>query len=201
MSEITTSDFEAKFEEFAQSQVHMAFDRENIMQALEIFFQNREQIMIDSVVSVFDRATKYHESNIEHREGWKSNSGWKINPKIVIPSGVRVCHIFGSWSLGIGYNGRPAPGRQFLMDLDEVLSWVAGDEGNEKFKKHDKEKDTASFIDHAYHPAGTWLERRHYDIKLFKKGTVHIRFKDLYLLDDFNAIAAKGKQWLGGKGF
>lgn len=192
MSEITTSDFEAKFEEFAQSQVHMAFDRENIMQALEIFFQNREQIMIDSVVSVFDQATKYHESNVTHPEGWKSNSGWKVNPKIVIPSGVSVCPYFGKWDLRHGSSGR-----RFLSDLDEVLAWIAGDE----FEKYKPEMDTAAFIDRDYHPAGTWLERRHYDIKLFKKGTVHIRFKDLYLLDDFNAIAAKGKQWLGGEGF
>jgi hypothetical protein len=30
---------------------------------------------------------------------------------------------------------------------------------------------------------------------------VHVRFDDLYLLDDFNAIASKGKRWIGGDGF
>lgn len=189
MSEISTSDFRQKFDEFAKQQVKMEFCKENILMALEMFFQNREQIMVDSVVSVFDRATQYHESNITHREGWKSNSGWKLNPKIVIPSGVSLCQYFGSWSLGYG-----STGRRFLEDLDEVLSWVAGEEYNPN-------DCTASKIENSKIPANQWMEQKYYDIKLFKKGTVHIRFRDLYLLDDFNAIAAKGKQWLGGAGF
>jgi hypothetical protein len=32
---------------------------------------------------------------------------------------------------------------------------------------------------------------------MFKKGTVHLKFKDQYMLNDFNQMAAKGKKWLG----
>lgn len=189
MSEITTSDFQKKFDEFVSSQVNMAFDKVNILEALEMFFQNREKIMIDSVVSVFDRATAYHESNITHREGWKSNSGWKVNQKIVVPHGVHWSSLMGWWDLRHGDRDRA-----FLDDLDEVLCWIAD-------IKHHPSQNTSNIINYKEIPPNTWHERQFYDFKLFKKGTIHIRFKDQYLLDDFNSIAARGKKWLGGEGF
>jgi hypothetical protein len=188
MSEITTSDFRKKFDQFVESQVDMVFDKPSIMDALAMFFQNREQIMIDSVVSVFDLATKYHESNITHKEGWKSNSGWKVNPKIVLPHGVYWSKSMDWWQAM--YKGDEA----FLNDLDEVLCWIADVD-------HRQHQSTSSMISYSKIPPNTWHERQFYEFKLFKKGTIHIRFKDQYLLDDFNAIAAKGKQWLGGEGF
>jgi 16S rRNA A1518/A1519 N6-dimethyltransferase RsmA/KsgA/DIM1 with predicted DNA glycosylase/AP lyase activity len=188
MSEITTTYFKKKFDEFVGTQVNMAFDKQNILEALAMFFQNREQIMIDSLVTVFDRATKYHESNITHREGWKSNSGWKVNSKIVLPHGVYWCKSMDWWEAM--HKGAEA----FLDDLDEVLCWIADVD-------HRQHQSTSRMISYSKIPPNTWIERPYYEFKLFKKGTIHIRFKDQYLLDDFNAIAAKGKQWLGGEGF
>jgi hypothetical protein len=191
MSEITTTYFRQKFDEFVGTQVDMAFDNQNILEALAMFFQNREQIMIDSLVTVFDRATKYHESNITHVEGWKSNSGWKVNSKIVLPHGIGWCRIIDTWA--IDYRSSD---KAFLDDLDEVLCWLAEVE-------HDPRRNTSWLITQSKRSLApnTWIERPYYEFKLFKKGTIHIRFKDQYLLDDFNAIAAKGKQWLGGEGF
>jgi len=69
--------------------------------------------------------------------------------------------------------------------------------------EHDPRRNTSWLITSSKRSLepNTWIERPYYEFKLFKKGTIHIRFKDQYLLDDFNAIAAKGKQWLGGEGF
>jgi hypothetical protein len=190
MSEISTSDFRKKFDEFVKGQVHMAFNKSNILEALSLFFQNKEQIMLDSVVSVFDQATEYHESNITHKEGWKSNSGWKINPKIVIPHGVYWNKTLNWWDAGWG-----AKSEAFIRDLDEVLHWIAGEEYDSSYSSAVKIKYNSDI------QPGEWVERRFYSFKLFKKGTVHVRFDDLYLLDDFNAIASKGKRWIGGEGF
>jgi hypothetical protein len=146
--------------------------------------------MLDSVVSVFDQATEYHESNITHKEGWKSNSGWKINPKIVIPHGVYWNKTLSWWDAGWG-----AKSEAFIRDLDEVLHWIAGEEYDSSYSSAVKIKYNSDI------QPGEWVERRFYSFKLFKKGTVHVRFDDLYLLDDFNAIASKGKRWIGGERF
>ena len=192
INEVTTSDFQKKLAEFVRDQVKMEFCKANILEALAMFFQNKEQIIIDSICSVFDRATAYHENNKVHCEGWKTNSGWKIENKIIIPSGIRVGLFGDDWDSPWG--GRDA---NFYDDLDEVLSRLAQvkyepEEGFRRWVNDSKLKDVEP---------GKWHTRRFYDVKLHKKGTVHIRFTDLYLLDDLNAIVAKERNWLGGEGF
>jgi hypothetical protein len=186
MSEISTSSYRKTFSDFVESQIYMAFDRANILEAINIFLQGREQIMIDSICSVFDRATQFHPSNKVHPEGWKTNAGWKMNKKIINPTGVYWNEFLG-WSFGQG-KYRCA----FLDDLEEVLCWLAG-------VPLDHENMTSIKISNSKFPPGEWIERQHFDIKIFRKGTVHIRFRDEYLIDDFNAIAAKGKMWIGGE--
>jgi hypothetical protein len=122
-------------------------------------------------------------------EGWKTNSGWKINSKIVVPYGVSWDDYGWSMSWGSNY-------RSFFNDLDEVLSWISETPLTES-------KGLCAIVSEcrrSLHP-GVWNETRFYDFKLFKKGTIHIRFTDQYLLDDLNAISAKGKNWLAGDGF
>ncbi len=41
------------------------------------------------------------------------------------------------------------------------------------------------------------FENEHFKFKIFKKGTLHIDFKDLKVLDQINLIAAEGKNWIG----
>lgn len=36
-----------------------------------------------------------------------------------------------------------------------------------------------------------------FEITYFKKGTIHIVFRDKFVWDEFNLRAAKGKGWLG----
>ena len=189
MQKIGTSDFRDKFNKFVQERINMAFDRHNILETLAMFCQSIEQIRIDSTCSVFDRATAFHESNKIHPEGWKSNSGWKLNPKIVIPYGIE----WDYWGWGLSWHSKK---RTFFNDLDEVISWIAD-------TPLDQTSGLASIVERnrkTIQP-GAWCETRFYDFKLYKKGTIHLKFKDLYLLDDLNAIVAKERNWLGGDGF
>lgn len=192
LGEVSTSDFRRKFEQFVRDQVRMEFNRSNILEALAMFFQNKEQIIIDSVCSVFDQATAYHENNKVHREGWKTNSGWKVNKTIIIPSGIRVSEIWHDWDVSYG-----AYARTFYDDLDEVLCRLSEVPTNE-VKFFCEYFNDAKLVD--VRP-GVWHDLRFYRVKLFKKGTVHIQFTDQSLLDDLNAIVAKERCWLGGDGF
>jgi hypothetical protein len=40
-------------------------------------------------------------------------------------------------------------------------------------------------------------ESEFFDIKFYKKGTIHIKFKNKDDWEKFNTTAAKGKMWLG----
>jgi hypothetical protein len=186
----STSGFRQKFQEYSASQSTMEFNEKNIVEMLEMFFLNREQIMDDSLVEVFDKATSFHEKNCIYKEGWKTNKSYKLNKRIIHPDGVEWCKIMNYLSVCRSrYN--------FLGDLDKVLCWLSG-----------KSLDNPDFV--GTYSAIDWFckscrngdhtqvfESTFFNIRVYKKGTMHLDFKDLDLLGKFNIAAAKGKKWIG----
>ena len=180
----TTSDFRAKFQDFTTSQASMSFNEENIREMLNLFFLNKDQIMQDCIVEVFDKATAYHEKNKVHTEGWKTNKSYRVNKRIIIPNGVT----FDNWGFKSNYylGG-------FLNDLDKVMIWLSGypeSEGNTYRMLEDFCRGCTDYTQK--------FNNRFFQMKIFKKGTLHLDFLDLDLLAEFNKRAAEGKQWLGG---
>jgi Domain of unknown function (DUF4942)/Methyltransferase small domain len=183
-----TSSFREKFTEFSQQQQTMEFSEPNIIEMLSMFFLNREQIMNDCIIDAFDKATGFHEKNCIHREGWKTNKSYKLNKRIIHPDGVVWCKIFHN--LSVGWHRQ-----SFLDDLDKVLCWLSGQSTEDlDFVGTYKAIDTFCRSKRDYQQL---FESTFFKIRVYKKGTMHLDFKDLYLLDDFNLAAAKGKKWLG----
>lgn len=185
----STSSFREKFTEFAANQVAMEFTEQNIKEMLAMFFLNQEQIMLDCIVEVFEKATSYHKKNKIHTEGWKTNKSWKLSKRIIQPNGVQFCNIMGRIEL-------TWQKQRFLDDLDKCLCWLSG----QKF-----EEVQSAFTATRLFLKGEGLsdyqqtfESTFFRIRVYKKGTMHLDFKDLYLLDDLNIAAAKGKKWIGG---
>lgn len=183
-----TSAFREKFTEFSRQQISMEFSEKNIHEMLALFYLNKEQIMSDCLLEVFDKATKFHEKNIIHTEGWKTNKSYKLSKRIIHPNGVNVCRFFKN--LEIDWNRQA-----FLDDLDKCLCWLSGESMEEiqstykaiyLFLRGDGAKDYQQRFESTF-----------FSIRVYKKGIVHLDFKDLYLLDDFNLAVAKGKKWIG----
>jgi 16S rRNA G966 N2-methylase RsmD len=193
MKEIQTSHFEGIFRDFVKSQRDMEFSRTNILEILAAFFSNKEQIMLDSLVSVFDRATAFHPENKVHLEGWKTNTGWKVNQRIIVPYGMHWDRIFNHFA---GTSDSSEAGC-FVKDLDSVCCWITGVDPNSRGyttigEMMNRMRDRSP---------GVWHELKYFRIKWFKKGTLWIEWTDQYLLDDFNLLAATEKKWIGGEGF
>jgi hypothetical protein len=188
-----TSNFRKKFDEFASQQARMAFSYNNVRSVLEMFFLNKETIMQQCIVEVFDKATSYSEDNIIRSEAWKTNKSWKIAPKIIIPYGVKHDSRYPSFSWSSDYHRE-----DFFNDLDKALCFLTG-------------QDTKGIatIYRAISERTQWLNggnaryyqekfcSTHFEIRIFKKGTVHLTFIDKNLRDKFNAAAAQGKNWVG----
>jgi Domain of unknown function (DUF4942) len=187
----TTSSFQEKFSEFSRTQAAMSFTENNIKEVLMMFLVNREQIMKDCLVEVFDKATAYHEKNMVHTEGWKTNKSWKLNKRIIMPSAVQWDDFSG---LRLSYYGNI---REFLNDMDKCLCWLSGVE----YGTYDT---TYSVIDNFLRISGKTsgykeqFESPFFLLRCFKKGTLHMDFRDLDLLAKFNRTAAEGKSWIGG---
>lgn len=194
LGQVATSNFRNKFDEFAAQTSRLAFSEANIMHVLEMFFLNRDQIIKDCIVEVFDKATAYHEKNTIHTEGWKTNKSWKIAGKVIMPNGVVHEPKWNGWH--IAYGGRS---RDFFADFDKALCFISG-------KKLEDIHTTVKAIEDRLLQLSRGMRSTNHDslfestfftIRIFKKGTVHLTFKDADLLARFNQIAAQNKNWVG----
>jgi 16S rRNA A1518/A1519 N6-dimethyltransferase RsmA/KsgA/DIM1 with predicted DNA glycosylase/AP lyase activity len=192
-----TSDFQADFHKFARNQSHMAFTKANVVEVLTMFFANNEQIMMDCLLKMFDRATEYHKANQIHHEGWVTNKGWKLNYRIIHPNCIGYESRWGGrFTEKAGYGVRA-----FLEDMDRVLAWVGGTSTEDagfigSWDALDKGLSAAS--NQSYQG---WLFSTFFAMRIHKKGTLWMDFQDKKLLADFNKKAAQGKKWIGGEGF
>lgn len=188
LGSVTTSGYQKEFMEFQEGSKNLSFNRRNIMAIIDHFVMNRDQIFYDCINEVFELATSYHEKNKVWVEGWKTNKQFRVAPKIIMPRGIYYNTKSKSWSLG-SYNER------FYADIDKALCFVAG-------KKYEEIKQLRDVL----YSVTTWrsgwkypntLTSEFFEIRLFKKGTVHLRFLDKDVLDRFNIAAANGRMWIG----
>jgi hypothetical protein len=88
LSKNMTSNFKTSFLEFIQRQKNIAFSEDNIYKVFDMFLQNSDQIIQNSIEKVFDTTTSYHKDNKIHVEGWSSNDAFHCTKKIVIPYSI-----------------------------------------------------------------------------------------------------------------
>lgn len=169
-----------------EENARMAFSKVNIMSLLETLIASRERIAQQCILEAFDWLTRYHKENRVHVEGWLTNDAWKVNQRVVVPYGIR-------WFFdhpALNYDKERA-----LNDLDRALASLEG-------RTLDTVPvPTAKAVDAACREYGARVncvafESTYFELRAYKKGTLHLRFLDKDLLERFNMAAARGKSWL-----
>ena len=126
-------------------------------------------------------------SNIHYFNAWKTNSGYKVNKKVILPINDR--DIYDKWYKRFSlcdYGGVAT----ILEDLEKVMSY---------FKpSSDKWESIKNICIKSLNIRGVNrnIDTEFFKISFFKKGTMHITFKDLDLLRRFNITACKNKDFL-----
>lgn len=145
----------------------------------------------EKIVSMFEQLS-YKNSmeaagNVHYFNGWKSNSAFKINKKVVIPYVVAY-----SWSRINLYHCSDRSVYKILDDLEKCLAFLQIGESNYIYEidlnnqlKFYQEKQVTKK-----------MQFRYFDVDVFKKGTMHIKFRDLDLLKRFNIYGCQHKGWL-----
>ncbi|WP_370791948.1 DUF4942 domain-containing protein [Bilophila wadsworthia] len=171
-----------------ESNERMAFSEENVYALVESIFLNRGAILQQCVVEAFDIMTRYYDENRVHVEGWKTNDAWKVNRRVVLPRVVSVT-FSGSGYLSYGNS------RQNLNDIDRAMAFLEG-------KELESVPCTAVRALEGHLKAcgddfsGVLFESTYFEMRCYKKGTLHMYFKDKGLWERFNLTAARGKNWL-----
>jgi hypothetical protein len=179
--------------EFSENKKQLGFmelTEENIKTVVNMLIQNREEIMKNCIVDVFDMFTKYHDCNrmLTEKERWKTNKMWFANKKIILPNWVQ----WSGYSFNTGYYHD-----ENYRDVDKVMAYLSG-------LDYDKIKTVNQALIDQFHQISKGLsssmfcESEFFNVKFFKKGTVHLQFKDEALWARFNQTASDGKNWLGG---
>lgn len=186
ISNMMTGRMNVEFRTFLKQQKQRTFTRENIFQLIETLILSRKNIADQCVQDVFDILCKFDDKNRLYGNvgvGWKTNDAHRVNRKVIVPHLVE----YSFNHFGIMYSQNYSQ----LDDIDKAMCVVAGksyDQINtlrtsiqEKFKSNTGEGDSEFF---------NW--------RAYKKGTLHLVFKDEGVWQRFNMTAAKQKGWLPG---
>lgn len=184
-----TESVRKEFEKNREGMLVMAFTEENIYNVLETLIGAADQIAKQCVLDVYDELTKYHPENREIVEGWKSNNAYRVKRKVVLPRGVT----FG-WSGRFEVDYRLRDG--IIGDIDKAMSFLAGVHIDSVKTIFDSVNDRGKEIQAAKGMLDTKCESEFFEIRFYKKGTIHLKFKDTKLWDRLNKFVAKERGWL-----
>ncbi len=182
ISKYLTNSVMNDFAKFKKGQGAMDLTRENIASLIGMLLINRDTIMERAITDVFDLFTKYHKENRVHLEGWKTNDYWKVNRKVILP------YYLGDiwWS---SYYSTNHHRYQEFADIEKVMAYLTG-------RDFYKIRSMQSAISQVQIGDNSEHESEFFYLRCFKKGTLHLRFKDEKLWAEFNLRACRGKNWL-----
>lgn len=150
---------------FVETQTKIPFTMQNIYRMFDIIIGTREETFNKSLVEAIDRFTKHTDENRYHVEGWKTNSGHLLNRKFIVP-----------YIVEIDYNGnylrtKYSTYREQMEDLVKVICSLTG-------TNYDTTTTFETFFRNVNVRPNTWYSWGFFEIKGFKKGTLHIKFQN-----------------------
>lgn len=145
----------------------------------------------DSILEIFDTlSVKWAhydgcKNNVHYFNGWKTNKAHKINNKVILP-----INGFNSWSWGERKLQKFGWAADTMRDIVQVFRYLSGDP-----------IDASEIVNRQFELANAVQGFRNIDFEYFtatfyKKGTVHLRFKNQELLDKLNIYGARNRGWL-----
>ena len=194
-----TTGLKRELERFQKEQSSFAITKENIMKLFSYIMTNLGNIMDNSVTEIYDRFTSYYEGNTSCSEGWKTNKQYKCNRKIIMPYMIKTGYD--------GYYRGDWNSYQTLDDIDKAMCWLAGrnfDSLTGTIELPDRRKVPSpddSTIDMTVKRIRigdqSWHDSAFFRVRAFKKGTIHLEFRDEALWAKFNLTVNQGKNVLG----
>jgi hypothetical protein len=172
----------AMLAEFRARQKRVDFNEQNIRAMFGELVAKKDDLLMAAVLDAFDNMTEYHKDNRIHVEGWVSDKAWMANRRVVLPYYVEY-----------GYGGFSINYRRYeeMNDIDRAMCVVSGLPYEE-----------ICTIENALRAAfgnrsrpGNTTESTFFEVKFYKKGTIHLYFKDEELWKKFNRMAAQGRNW------
>lgn len=169
------------------------FNAFNIYQVKIDMVNSMIKAMEETILTLFDELShKYHwldetSKNVHYFDGWKTNKGWIINKKVIIP-----IYLYGAIK---GDSWTKYETCDKLSDIEKTLDYL----DNKRTPPTDfysRIMELQKLTKETGIPQTKNIEFKHFYITCYKKGTCHITFKDEELLKKFNLFGSQRKGWL-----
>lgn len=176
-SKLLTNNAREELSKMINNASSMEITIENIQSLLNALYQNKSNMLKESTLNLFRELTKNHmgefAKNIHYYNGWKTNNAFKVGKKVIIKESnwYGEHDNYNSWQKKWKDNFNS---NQF-QDLIKALTPLTKDNLNKPLE----------------HDGAGKYENDKFIIKCYKKGTTHITFKDLDLLDKFNIFCGQ----------
>lgn len=184
---------------------NMDFTESNIKIFIENLIAEYPKMIDEAIEDMFDKFTMYafrdgrnanneYSKNIHLFNGWKTNTAYKVNKKIILPFRAE-------------YGNRLYSEKQdFLNDIDMVFNYF-DDKGLKNklleyveptaYKQNISTTNTAEIVQgYLYKGETKNIPTRYFNITFYLKGTVHLVFNDLDMLRRFNIFVGKKRNYL-----
>lgn len=190
-----TSNLREQFHKNVEKMADYEFSAFNIKQVMLEMNASMQQGVRDTIMNLFEKLTVEHSwypecaNNRHYYNGWQTNKAHKIGKKSIIPQNGLFSSY--SWDKDKGFDVYAA--YNVLSDIEKAFDYLDG--GHFTGSRHD----LSAFLKYASeHRQTRNIECTYFKVDLFKKGTVHIKFRPeaMPLVDRLNIYAAKGKSWL-----
>lgn len=156
-----------KVDELLEKQAEIEFNELNIMRIKQVLLAFFIQNLEESALMVFDDAVKYAQN--EYNGNVHYYSGWKTN---------KACRL-NKKIIRPNYDRH----RDFAYEFEKVLNYF------DAFKPYEQ-------IKIGYSDSVGVYKGKYFDVQIYIKGTAHITFKRLDLLDQLNAFVGHKRNWL-----
>ena len=175
MKKYATTGLKEDINKFVEQQVNIPFTMINIYKMLDIVIGTTSQRMDKALLEVFDAVTNHHADNRFSVEGWKTNSHYLVNQKFILPYICPVSKWNDKSSVDMMWGSRS----ETLDDMQKALCYITG-------VNYESCKTLKSFISDNNCQYGEWYSWGFFEIKGFKKGSMHFKFNDADLWGQFN---------------
>ena len=165
-----TSKGREKINSFFAKNSKYPFTMKNIFAMLDVVIQTKQQQFNESLVTIVDDLTRHTHENRYGIEGWKTNEGHLLNHKMIFNN-------FGGWSSNLEIQRENI---DKVMDLTKIICQLTG----KPFKDYCQTGKVKS---------GVWYETYLFEYKLYKKGSMHMKFKNLSDWEALNKAYGKIK--------
>lgn len=182
-----TSNLRDKYQGMVEQMVKYDFTLFNIQKIAAQMNAEMNQGIQDTIVALFDKMTEKHtwypeiEKTIHYYNGWKTNKAHKIGNKVILPT----YGVFSAWhdTFSVYEAGKT------ISDIEKVFDYLDGNMTTSV--------DLHSTLQSACDRGQTRnIYCKYFDVTLYKKGTMHIKFRSPELVDRFNIYCCRHKGWL-----